>query len=81
MITEFLTEWLYIPIAQAQWYGFPTATEPISSTTLQLFGIRIRNEGFDGLQLILPIIFGAGITVGLAILVYRWIKGMISRPR
>lgn len=76
MFTEFLH--LIVGTAYAQEW---TSTTPMTSTTIFSFSERIRDEGFDGLQDILPLLFGAGITIGLAILIYRWIKGMISRPR
>lgn len=63
-----------------QWI-LPTVNAQLSSTTILGLAETTRDEGFSGLQSILPLLFGAGITVGLAILVYRWIKGMISRPR
>ncbi len=59
----------------------PTAHAQLSSSTIFALAETTRDEGFSGLQTILPLLFGAGITIGLAILVYRWIKGMISRPR
>jgi len=59
----------------------PTAHAQLSSSTIVAFAEDVRDEGFSGLQTILPILFGAGITVALAVLVYRWIKGMVSGPR
>jgi len=59
----------------------PTVHAQLASTTIVAFAEDVRDEGFSGLQTILPILFGAGITVALAILVYRWIKGMVSGPR
>ncbi len=62
-------------------YVLPTAHAQLSSSTITGLAETTRDEGFQGLQTILPILFGAGITVALAILAYRWIKGMVSRPR
>jgi len=59
----------------------PVVHAQLASTTITAFAEDVRDEGFSGLQTILPILFGAGITVALAILVYRWIKGMVSGPR
>lgn len=67
---QVLAGWL-LPVAHAQ----------LSSSTIVAFAEDVRDEGFSGLQTILPILFGAGITVALAVLVYRWIKGMVSGPR
>lgn len=64
----------------AGWF-LPVAHAQLSSTTIVAFAEDVRDEGFAGLQTILPILFGAGITVALAMLVYRWIKGMVSGPR
>lgn len=61
-------------------YLIPTAHAQLSSSTVVALATRTRDEGFTGLQSILPILFGAGITVALAILVYRWIRGMVAHP-
>jgi len=58
----------------------PTVHAQLSSSTITTLATDTRDEGFNGLQSILPVLFGAGITVALAILVYRWIKSMVSRP-
>jgi len=72
------TYWIIDTIAG---WLLPTAHAQLSSSTILTLAQNTRDEGFNGLQTILPLLFGAGITVALAILVYRWIKGMVSGPR
>lgn len=72
---------MYQFLELAAGWMLPTAHAQLSSTTIFGLAESTRDEGFIGLQSILPLLFGAGITIGLAVLIYRWIKGMISRPR